>query len=996
MIQGETRGKRHLTLLLVRYTVSICLLIALALLAGCSSGGGGSNDGGIDDDTTNNTDTQLPPSQDPPVNDSQPQKITFNEDLAAIPEDLSTAFNNLGNGIAIWALSTGTGTRIMSSYFDATGGVWSPEQTVIAEHKPAHRSPLVRIPDNDFLVASDNQFAVIWENDSRIFAGIYDITTQSWSQSELSETLPATHSMRNPRIAAAGSDFIAVWTNASSGSVYSLRYFNGMWGNEPAVVQSLSSTPELYHSIMPDIEIGSSGSMFAVMWVVNTREALTSTTTNTVFSSTIDLNNTTPVWSTPRPLNAQNINGRVQSPKLNADLNRFLFSFIQSISDSDLSLSIYSASFELQAVNDWTPTILVNEAPILNISYPMYSAAMGAAGFAYIWRDEGADITDSINTNYVRLFLNSNNTGWLPSEILSGDQTHSSSQKLAANDIGFAVLWRELGPGGSIFDYSRRHIEGNWQPRDTLARPSAAPIRGNYFISGNNDNFHLTYSGSDQNNNAYIYLQTSTLTNSWSSSNLISSWPLVSLTNYALWYTPVTTNAGDNVFLSWLQSDEVTGSPRIHPYVANISSTDIATINLMPTAYQASGISSFLTTDEAGNSLALSIQFNNGLIQRYASVRKNGEWSRPEQIDSDIDYSRSNYDLNDMEEENSVSTNGIQFCAIWNINPGNATGRVYDGENWGNADLTIASGSSRSTVDLVAYKTGFLAAWERYDNISETRSLQSSTYSGGTWTTTEIASIAGDWATGSENSFAKIAAATKDEYMLVWVEKAADGSKTVVSRLKTDTTTTPEHFTVATAESNFTIKDMKVIPITAGDYVISFVRDETFDISNPGSTQEILEIYRFTPGQTTSWTTIHSEPEIDRYSIAPNNESVAIVYSQGSDVLTRIYSLASELWTLPVVLANSPTSSPYTISVVGNGNQFIAAWEPYWRSPSQWSIYNGSIWLDPTTLSNQPDSIVRNSPYVSPYRDNFGIIWSETDLNIDSSVSYISAQMGGF
>ena len=188
----------------ILWIMSMAFVFAALTLAACGSGGGSGGGG-------NN-----PPSVTGPTAPPATGVLQVNTGTAhAAFSHFRIAFNNAGQGVAVWEENSGAVVRVLWSYFD--GAAFSPE----AELVQYGRNPTVSTNGTDFMI--------VWEN-----GYLYYATCSSGGVVGTPARL-STASGDYSELASNGTGYAAVWSQG--GNLNASTYTAGAW-NTPVLIEN--------------------------------------------------------------------------------------------------------------------------------------------------------------------------------------------------------------------------------------------------------------------------------------------------------------------------------------------------------------------------------------------------------------------------------------------------------------------------------------------------------------------------------------------------------------------------------------------------------------------------------------------------------------------------------------------------------------------------------------------------------------------------------------
>ncbi len=237
------------------------MTLAVLMLSACGgSSGGGSEDDGVDSIPTgmNHEITYDLAKAAPPSAVGTRVNTLFGADH----KDLQIAFNDAGDGMAVWTVITGgivETEKVVYSTYDPLTSSWSTEQPLFVRTNVSPPATAIT------LAASSSGFAISWE-----ISSVYSVTDENvqvwddynyakvyengaWSEAMLLNASNDISFLRRSIVSSNGSSFLFVWQE--NGAMLSREWSNGKM-SAPSVVMSMGS------GYFEDNELVSNGSSY--------------------------------------------------------------------------------------------------------------------------------------------------------------------------------------------------------------------------------------------------------------------------------------------------------------------------------------------------------------------------------------------------------------------------------------------------------------------------------------------------------------------------------------------------------------------------------------------------------------------------------------------------------------------------------------------------------------------------------------------------------------
>ncbi|PVV09557.1 MAG: hypothetical protein B6D77_09885 [gamma proteobacterium symbiont of Ctena orbiculata] len=215
----------------------------LLLLTSCGGSGNSGEPGDSTNDTPSNGDSDNVQIQDPSV------LSVSNLRTAANPDIPISVFNDAGDGLAVWAV-TSEGTWLYYSLYDCASDSWTSAQRLAeVAHDELYIAPKV--------VSNGVGFAVAWNTDNRLYINLFNDGEWVTTQANPGATWFDSHELISN-----GRGYLLAWRQDSGARqwVYTTLSEDGMtWGD--TVIHSEAASDNAF-----SIQVESDGTGYAVIW----------------------------------------------------------------------------------------------------------------------------------------------------------------------------------------------------------------------------------------------------------------------------------------------------------------------------------------------------------------------------------------------------------------------------------------------------------------------------------------------------------------------------------------------------------------------------------------------------------------------------------------------------------------------------------------------------------------------------------------------------------
>ena len=716
------------TIKLFRHLWLASLILALLAMQGCGGGGGGGGQPGTTDpltttNTTNTTTTTTIVSNDPVP---APNATVVNTPQSARHHNVSLAFDDSGNGIAVWETGQELGIKLVYSLYDAGTGSWSQEAVL------AGSTNIYYFDTFNFSVASNGSgFAVSWEQahdvyDEHLYVAVY--RNGAWSATTRIDNIDA-DSVAVHKLAASSSGYMLVWEQ-SYHTFYS-RYANGSWSgaNSVATVPGQSSI----------FDLASDGSNFLLAYC----DALFCSYTSTTTSSVAFVNGS---WGQPVYMTdydnidlVSNGTGYAAFWKQGAALYWSQYSGASAWTTPELLVSTaYSPSF---ASNGSGYALVYSSGGSTSSAATIYSAIYDGSSWAAANPVAAAIYPSKLaisasGTDYGVSWLASDNTATTTPNLyaaviasgapqapmlLEQNAQEVSYPAMAGTGSGYAYAWIQYDGVATEEVYTRSYGAAGLNAQSSLLQlahdsPASRPViavngTGQKLAVWKQEYFDPTAS-------APQYLYKSGLfasvydSGSWGPAHLIQKYGL----------DPKVVSNGQSFLVTFYSVSSPGGSLYATVYANGAWDTPKA---LDGTVYESS-----LATN--GSNYVVAWESNSS-----------GDWGLYTQMYDDVagwdaSYSRHD-DTTNSSYVSDIISNGSGYAMVWKEADSNAAipyqiyAIVYDSVNGWIRTLIQSNGHSIITPDIATDGSGYMLAWEDLD----TGELLTSQYSNQAWQATQ-------------------------------------------------------------------------------------------------------------------------------------------------------------------------------------------------------------------------------------------------------------------
>lgn len=351
----------------------------------------------------------------------------INDDSFGSPGIKSMIFNDEGNGLAVWEMSSGNRYRLYYSYYNAAAKTWTVESELPSTVEFNQRVPAV--------ASNGKNFMVLWR-DHGIRALSFDGSTWG-SEANLSTGLDEDLAAPVPLIASNGDGYAAAWLNKDGmvRSLYASISKENIWGE---TVRIENDTNEVYEPA-----IASDGSNYAAAW-----RKYSETTFYPIVSSFYD--------------------GAEWGDEVAVGSAHYVDAGIKITSNATNYAVVWRNNstllVRLSTDTSWGPaTNLTSGICTYFPSHP--DIASNGSGYAVVWQNGGTIVCENIYED----------GNWqLESELISGilNSNQLLDAAIASNGDGYAVSWLDTSSvDGLDHVVVNNYKDSNWEyvyPQDWL------------------------------------------------------------------------------------------------------------------------------------------------------------------------------------------------------------------------------------------------------------------------------------------------------------------------------------------------------------------------------------------------------------------------------------------------------------------------------------------------------------------------------------------------
>lgn len=585
--------------------------------------------------------------------DSTPQRL--NRISNATLEPLDLAFDDAGNGVALWQFRSGTGSKVLWSYLDATSGTWSPDEVLQVESADGAR-----------LACDGSSFLLAWQggdgDSSRIRTRVFDGV--AWGEE-------ATHSYgdeecRSPQLSFNGSEYLLAWTeiHQDAESVVGQRFDGSSWGEIELLEQEAGCSCKL--------QLAAGGTGFAVVWLQSA--GIDYEVHGNVYDGE--------TWRGSSKLG--DAAGLSDTPRVVGNSDGFAVAWVPFDEVRDLRGAVYR-----QATASWTAVTTLNTG---GGGVSRFDLGADASGFRWVWAQKQTPQDQSL---FARSYLTG--VGWQAESLVHSCGGLADFPVLASDGDGTMAAWHQCtAAGADNWVYVASFEGGAWSPPGILS--DWQTFTNSLHLASDGAGYALSWTGCDD--GPWGICASVHDGASWGSPRRLDASAVGVFTGPSA--SRLVPSAGGYVAL-WAQDDDE-GCPKLRARRFTSYWEPERELSQLPARGGCSRPG--LAANDKGSVLATWVQFHELQGQPWGSLRVAGHWSAP--------FSLLDALTPHVDEGPCVVSNGKSFLIAYT-----SYGRVATRGCAGGGVLAdpVEHGEDTREPVLASNGFGYAVAWQSADAV---------------------------------------------------------------------------------------------------------------------------------------------------------------------------------------------------------------------------------------------------------------------------------------